>query len=136
MHKTGRGPHWTWAVTVLIMILIAWLSTASLHESIEAAETRPPTPYEQKYASAAGFDSAYETVIGNCSMCHAREPAWDGIRWAPKHVVLETKNDVARYAEQIYLHAGISRAMPPPNAFLMDDAARATIVSWVRGARD
>ncbi|MEK9979746.1 MAG: urate hydroxylase PuuD, partial [Paracoccaceae bacterium] len=56
MHKTGRGPHWTWAVTVLIMILIAWLSTASLHESIETAETRPPTPYEQKYASAAGFD--------------------------------------------------------------------------------
>jgi len=136
MHKTGRGPHWTWAVTVLIMILIGWLSTASLHESIEAAETRPPTPYEQKYASAAGFDSAYETVIGNCSMCHAREPAWDGIRWAPKQLVFETKNDVARYAEQIYLHAGISRAMPPPNAFLMDDAARATIVRWVRGARD
>jgi len=26
--------------------------------------------------------------------------------------------------------------MPPPNAFLMDDAARTTIVSWVRGARD
>ncbi len=136
MHKTGRGPRWTWAVTVLIMILIAWLSTAPLHQSLKEAEVRPLTPYEQKFASAYGFDKAYETVIGNCSMCHAREPTWEGIRWPPKNVVLETKSDVARYAEQIYLHAGLSRAMPPPNSFVMDDAARDVIASWVRSARN
>jgi len=136
MHKTGRGPHWTWAVTVLIMILIAWLSTAPLYQSRNESEVRPLTPYEQKFATAEGFDRAYETVIGNCSMCHAREPTWEGIRWAPKNVVLETKSDVARYAEQIYLHAGLSRAMPPPNSFLMDAASRDVIVSWIRGARN
>jgi uncharacterized membrane protein len=87
------------------------------------------------YASAEGFDEAYNTVIGNCSMCHAREPFWDGIRWAPKGVVLETKADVARHAEQIYLHAGVSRAMPPPNAIQMDDEARAVLIAWVRNAR-
>ena len=136
MHKTGRGPHWTWAVTVLILILIAWLSTAPLHQSLEEAEARPLTPYEQKFATAEGFAEAYETVIGNCSMCHAREPTWAGIRWPPKNVVLETKSDVASYAEQIYLQAGLSRAMPPPNSILMNDASRKVIVSWVQSARN
>ena len=136
MHKTGRGPYWTWAVTVLIMILIAWLSTEPLKQSLKEAEARPLTPYEQKFATVDGFDKAYEVVIGNCSMCHAREPTWEGIRWPPKNVVLETKSDVARYAEQIYLHAGLSRAMPPPNSFLMDNSSREVIASWVRSARN
>lgn len=135
MHATGSGPHWTWAVTVILMIIIAWLSTASGIESYEEAEARALTPYEQHYASAPGFEEAYDTVLGNCSMCHAREPVWDGVRWPPKGVVLETVSDVARAADQIYLHAGVSNAMPPPNALAMDDEARATIVAWVRAAR-
>ena len=135
MHATGSGPHWTWAVTVLLMICIAWLSTFSGVETLEEAEARALTPYETQFASAAGFDDAYDTVTGNCSMCHAREPVWEGIRWAPKGVVLETIGDVARHADQIYLQAGISRAMPPPNAVHMDDEARAVIVAWVQAAQ-
>ncbi|MGC8202005.1 urate hydroxylase PuuD [Aliiroseovarius sp. PTFE2010] len=135
MHKTGRGPHWTWAVTVLLMVVIAWLSTVPGGDSYENAEARALTPYEEKYASAATFEEAYYTVIGNCSMCHAREPSWDGMHWAPKNIVLETESDVARHADQIYLHAGLTNAMPPPNAIEMDDEARASIVAWVREVR-
>ncbi|MBB5721456.1 putative membrane protein [Loktanella ponticola] len=135
MHATGSGPHWTWAVTVLLMIAIAWLSSARPTETIEQAEARVLTPYEQHYVAAAGFDDAYNTVLGNCAMCHAREPFWDGIRWAPKGVFLETKADVAQHADQIYLHAGISHAMPPPNAIQMDEDAREVLVAWVRNAR-
>jgi len=135
LHATGSGPHWTWAVTVLLMILIAWLSSVRPTETWEDAEARPLTAYEQEFASAAGFDDAYDTVTGNCSMCHAREPVWDGIRWAPKGVYLETPGDVARQADQIYLQAGISHAMPPPNAVQMDAEARETIIAWVRNAR-
>jgi uncharacterized membrane protein len=136
MHATGKGPHWTWGVTVLLMIVIAWLSTAGPGETVEDAEVRKLTPYEQKFASAAGFEDAYDTVIGNCSMCHAREPFWGNMQWAPKGVYLETPADVARYASQIYLHAGVSRAMPPPNAIQMSDEARAKIVAWVREIRN
>ena len=136
MHATGKGPHWTWGVTVLLMIVIAWLSTAGPGETVEDAEVRNLTPYEQKFASAAGFEDAYDTVIGNCSMCHAREPFWGNMQWAPKGVYLETPADVARYASQIYLHAGVSRAMPPPNAIQMSDEARAKIVAWVREVRN
>ncbi|MFK7836346.1 MAG: urate hydroxylase PuuD [Sulfitobacter sp.] len=135
LHKTGSGPHWTWAVTVLLMILIAWLSSVRPTETWEDAEARPLTAYEEKYASAAGFEEAYDTVMGNCSMCHAREPVWDGMHWAPKGVYLETPGDVARQADQIYLQAGISHAMPPPNAVQMDEEAREAIVAWVREVR-
>lgn len=135
MHKTGEGPIWTWGVTVGLMIAIAWLSTFSSGNTFEDAEARALTPYEQQYASAAGFDAAYEAVLGNCSMCHAREPLWGNMQWAPKDVHLETPGDVARQASAIYLQAGVSHAMPPPSAVQMDDEARQAIVAWVREVR-
>ncbi|SPF76856.1 hypothetical protein ALP8811_01872 [Aliiroseovarius pelagivivens] len=134
MHKTGKGPNWTWLVTVLLMILIAWLSTMRAGETYEESEARALTPYEQTFASADGFEDAYFAVVGNCSMCHAREPSWDGMYWAPKGVVLETEADVARHAKQVYLHAGASHAMPPPNAIEMDQEGRDYIVAWYQDA--
>ena len=134
MHATGKGPHWTWGVTVILFILIAWLSTASMNDTYEEAEARPLTATEQRFASAEGFDAAYDAVISNCSMCHAREPVWQGLQWPPKGVLLETKSDVVRHAPQIYMQAGLSHAMPPPSAVQMDDEARRQIVAWVRSA--
>jgi uncharacterized membrane protein len=135
MHATGTGPHWTWGVTVVLMIIIAWLSTIGANDTYEEAMARDFTPYEQKFASAEGFDAAYNTVIGNCSMCHAREPVWGNMQWAPKGVFLETPSDVARHASEIYLHAGLTNAMPPPNAIQMDDADRSILIAWVKNAR-
>lgn len=136
MHKTGKGPHWTWAVTVLLMIVIAWLSTFRPGGTWEDAEAREMTAYEQRFASAPRFEDAYHAVIGNCSMCHAREPSWGNLRWAPSGVYLETPQDVARHAAQIYLQAGVSHAMPPPNAIQMDQNARNMIVAWMREVRN
>lgn len=136
MHRTGSGPHWTWAVTVLLMIIIAWLSTASSwdgdYDTLDAAEL---TSYEEQFASVASFDDAYDTIRGNCSMCHAREPTWGNMQWAPKGVHLETVADVARHAEAIYLQAGVSHAMPPPNAVQMSGESRYQIAQWVRDGR-
>ena len=85
MHKTGKGPHWTWAVTVLLMILIAWLSTANTWDGdYDALEARALTGNEQHFVSADGFEDAYNIVRGNCSMCHAREPVWEGMHWPQK----------------------------------------------------
>ena len=134
LHARSGNPHWTWAVTVVIFIVMAWLSTATLFDEYEAAETRALTPAEERFASAAGFDEAHDIVLGACSMCHAREPVWPGIRWAPKGVLLETKSDIARHAKVIALQAGYSRAMPPPNAFEMAREDRAALVAWVRAA--
>lgn len=137
LHATGHGPHWTWGVTVLLMIIIAWLSTSSMHTSIEDAETRALTAYEQRFAAAEKFDAAYDIVLGNCSMCHAREPVWEGLHWAPKGVLLETQSDVVRHAKAIYIQAGVSHAMPPPNAIAtMSDANRDMIKAWFRQGVD
>jgi uncharacterized membrane protein len=135
MHSTGKGPHWTWLVTILLMVLIAWLSTVRTGQTFEEAEARELTAAEERYASAAGFQEAYFAVIGNCSMCHAREPSWAGILWAPKGVYLETPGDVARHASEIYIQTGLSHAMPPPNAIQMNQEARDLIVAWVREVR-
>ncbi|WP_380057940.1 urate hydroxylase PuuD [Falsihalocynthiibacter sp. SS001] len=132
MHATGKGPTWTWLITAILMIVIAWLSTVPAMETYEESEARALTPYEEKYASADTFEEAYYAVVGNCSMCHAREPSWEGLHWPPKGVVLETEADVARHAKQIYLQAGRTHAMPPPNAIQMEPEARQQIIAWVR----
>ena len=137
MHATGAGPNWTWLVTAILMVLIAWLSVAPMQDSLEDAEARALTPYEEQFAAAAGFDEAYQVVQGNCSMCHSREPFFsETMLWPPKGVVLETRADVARQAQAIFLHAGASHAMPPPNAVTtMTGENRATIVAWYRAAQ-
>ncbi|MEM7441016.1 MAG: urate hydroxylase PuuD [Pseudomonadota bacterium] len=136
MHATGNPPYWTWGVTVVLMFIIAWLSVAPMLDKIEDAERREMTVYEQKFASAEGFEKAYKVVLGNCSMCHAREPFYsDTMFWPPKAVVLETEADVARHARDIYLQAGLSHAMPPPNAIrTMTEENRLAIIAWYRNA--
>jgi len=134
-HARIGNPTWTWAVTAILFIIIVWLSTPAMHETLEEAEARDLTPYEQRMASADGVDEAHDIVLGRCSMCHAREPFWDGIRWAPNGVLLETRADIARSARQIYLQAGITHAMPPANVTFMEPEERAAIVRWYRATQ-
>jgi len=75
-----------------------------------------------------------DIVLGRCSMCHSAEPFYEGILWPPKGVRLETEAQIARHAREIYLHAGISHAMPPANVSYMEEAERAKIAAWYRSA--
>ena len=135
-HARAGNPTWTWAATAVIFIAIAWLSTAPMFDPFEEAEARPLDTYETAYASAAGFEEVHDIVTGRCSMCHARDPVWDGIRWAPKGVLLETEADIAREARQIYLQAGVSHAMPPGNVTDMPEEDRIKVARWYRGATE
>ncbi len=134
MHARKGRPTWTWAATVVIFILMAWLSTFPGHETFEQSEARTLTPTEQRFTAADGFADAAQIVQGRCSMCHARDPVWDGIRWAPKGVFLETDADIARHAGQIYVQSAISRAMPPANVTDLSDADRQVLARWFRAA--
>lgn len=133
VHAGGGYKWWTWLATVIIFIGIVWLSTVQSTESYETASARALTPEQARLVAAPGFDKAYDAVIGNCSMCHAREPVWPGVHWAPKGVYLETHADVLRHAHAVYIQSGVSHAMPPPNAVQMQAEDRAAIVAWVRG---
>ncbi|MEO8243680.1 MAG: urate hydroxylase PuuD, partial [bacterium] len=130
-HARKGNPHWTWFVTALLFVAVAWLSTAPMrHRAPEAAMNAT----DLIYAAAPGFDDITSIIQGRCSMCHAREPSFDGINWAPKGVLLETPSDIAREARRIYLQAGITHAMPPANLSFIEPAERAAIVKWYLAA--
>ena len=135
MHARGGYHWWTWAVTAILFLAIIGLSLAPLSESYDEAEARALTPAEARYATVGEFADAEQIVLSRCSMCHAREPVWDGLHWAPKGVHLETVSDIARHAETIALQAGYSHAMPPGNLTYMTAEERAALVAWVRAAR-
>jgi uncharacterized membrane protein len=116
-HARKGNPHWTWAVTALL-------------PPEEAALTGPAL----RLAAASSFDDVVGIVQGRCSMCHAAEPAWEGMLWPPKGVVLETPAQIAHQARRIYLQAGVSHAMPPGNLSYMEPEERAAIVAWFRSA--
>ncbi len=135
MHARKGMPYWSLAVAGILFIGIMWLSTAPLMQSnYDEEESRTLSATEQVYASAAGFDDVTDIVLGRCSMCHAREPGYDGIHRAPKNLLLETPSEVAAAAQQIYLQAGVSHAMPPANVSWMEPQERAAIVRWFRAA--
>mgnify|MGYP006369145633 FL=1 len=131
-HHARRGnPHWTWIVTALIFLLIVWLST--LPASV-ADETQAMNPAAERFARADGFAEVEGIVLGRCSMCHAAEPSYTGIHWAPKGVRLETTAEIAAEARRIYLQAGLTHAMPPANVSFIEPDERAKIVAWYRAA--
>ncbi|MBE1282076.1 MAG: cysteine desulfurase [Rhodobacteraceae bacterium] len=132
-HARAGNPVWTWAVTALLFIGIIALSSAPMEYEGDEEEA-VLSGSALVLAQADGFEEVQEVVIGNCSMCHAREPFWDGIRQAPKGVLLETEADVARQGREIYLQAGVTHAMPPANVTYMEDDARAVIRRWYRNA--
>ena len=130
-HARKGNPHWTWAATAILFLLIAWLSTAPV-------QTRDPesamAPGALRYAAATGFDDVVSIVQGRCSMCHAVEPGWEGLHYAPKGVVLETPAQIASEAKRIYLQAGLSHAMPPANLSYMEPEEREAIILWFQSA--
>ena len=129
-HARKGDPTWTWLVTAVLFVIIAWLSTVP--GAVTEDEETSLTAYEQKFASASQFDDVRDTVLGRCSMCHANEPVWDGLIAAPKGVLLETDAQIARYAREIYLQAGLSNAMPPANITFLEREERKLIVNWYR----
>lgn len=127
-HANKGRPTWTWLATVLLFIAIMWLSTVPKVLS-DGGEARASTAAEAVVASP-DFSKVRDTVLGRCSMCHAREPGWEGIIVPPKGVVLEADGDIVAHAREIYLQAGRSHAMPPANVTGITEEERQLIASW------
>ena len=133
MHARRGYQWWTWAVTTMLFIAIMWLSAMGLNQdSYEESDTRAMTPAEARFAEAEGFDPVADIIVGRCSMCHAREPVYDGIHHAPKGLFLETRADIARSAREIYVQSGLTDAMPPANVTFMEADERRQVIRWFR----
>jgi uncharacterized membrane protein len=131
-HARAGRPTWTWPVTVILVLVMAWLSTEPDFVSEANAAI---SPRAQGFIEHPEFEQVRNTVQGRCAMCHAAEPFWDGIRWAPKGVMLETDAQIAARARDIYLQSGVTHAMPPANLTYMEQSERDQIARWFEEAR-
>ena len=125
---------WTWGATAAIFLAIVWLSSIPMADAETDEEAAVPAHLSHMVA-AAEFEEVRDIVLGRCSMCHGAEVYWDGLATAPKGVLLDTDAGIARNARAIYLHAGITRAMPPANVTYMEPQERTAIVAWYDAVR-
>ena len=133
MHARKGKPIWTLGASAVIFVLIMWLSSAPMYKDYDwQAEVVVPEPL-QYAVEAEGYGEVHDIVLGRCSMCHNPEPTWSGMVWPPKAVRLDNEAQIALNARAVYLHAGLSHAMPPGNVTGMTKEERAQIVRWYRG---
>ncbi|MGX9574542.1 urate hydroxylase PuuD [Mesorhizobium sp. f-mel] len=130
MHARKGNLTWTWLAAAVLFVIIIWLSTVP---KVLTGEVKA-TSAAQVYVASAHFPAVRDTVLGRCSMCHAREPSYEGIYHAPKGVMLDTDAGIAEQAREIYLQAGRSHAMPPANVTHITDKERALLVAWFEQA--
>ncbi|MBX2805815.1 MAG: urate hydroxylase PuuD [Hyphomicrobiales bacterium] len=124
---------WPWLAALGIFGMIIWLSTFNSLQTTDTAQADQPLE-EMRFAGGPDFDKVQELLGYRCVMCHTAEPLWEGIASTPKDVSFDTGRDIARHAREIYLQAGISRAMPPANITYMEDSERQLIADWYENA--
>ncbi len=120
MRHEGKGsPWWTWAVAAAGMIAVAWLSAAGPRETTTGALPANVTA-----------KAAQNIVLSRCSMCHMSEPVWPGVQGPPKDIVLDTPENITKYARLIDINAARSSAMPPGNITEITAQERQTLAAW------
>jgi len=129
MHAQGVKPWWSWVVAAIAFILAAWLSTFP-DTRRDLAESGPAPAKLAAAVSRPDFAQVRDIIIGRCSLCHSQEPVREGLAAPPKGVRLDTDEEIASHARDIYLQAGIGRAMPPGNLTEITGEERAKLAQW------
>ena len=128
-HSQGRKLYWTWALSFLIFLIIIGLS-AFRSPNLDLVKNEEDI-LNIEFGNAVGLpEEVFDVVSARCSMCHSREPLWDGFIHPPKGFIVENEYDIIKQAREIYIYSGISRAMPPNNISYMEDAERLMIQAW------
>jgi uncharacterized membrane protein len=135
-HARKRLPNWTWGLSAILFIIIMWLSTEPFISNVENTSLGDQnSSLDTKFARASGFNEVKDIVSARCTVCHAAEPAWEGLHWPPKGVVFETSEDIQLNAKFIFLHSGLSKSMPPGNLSGITENEREIIRKWYRSAK-
>ncbi|MGL4973696.1 MAG: urate hydroxylase PuuD [Bosea sp. (in: a-proteobacteria)] len=131
-HAGGGDLWWTWGVAAALLWLALWISSAA---SPMGRERLGLAPLPAMVAKGPAAPEAVSNIItGRCGMCHGREPSWRGIAMAPKGVLLDTPQDIARQKDAIRMHSVITHAMPPNNITFITPEERRVLAAWT-GAR-
>ena len=128
-HATKKKLYWTWIITFIIFAVIIGLSSYKKN-SLSLSENVIDLERIYNLEISDLNNEVHDIISARCTMCHAREPLWDGFLHPPKGFVVENKEDIKRYARQVYVQSAISKAMPPNNISYMEDIERFTIQYW------
>ncbi len=83
-------------------------------------------------AEAPPFAEVQAIVAARCAACHAANPTFDGIGAAPKGVVMESPQQIRRWAQAMRQQVA-GEAMPPGNLTDITDEERGKLMAWVAG---
>tara|TARA_B000000532_G_scaffold223247_1_gene199335 strand:- start:332 stop:1558 length:1227 start_codon:yes stop_codon:yes gene_type:complete len=128
-HATKKKLYWTWIITFIIFAVIIGLSSYKKN-SLSLSENVIDLERIYNLEITDLNNEVHDIISARCTMCHAREPLWDGFLHAPKGFIIENKEDIKRYARQVYVQSALSKAMPPNNISYMEDIERFTIQYW------
>ena len=128
-HSEDKKLYWTWVVSLLIFLTIIVLSSFKT-TNLDLVKNKEDLLGIELENVAGLPEEVFDVVSARCSMCHSREPLWDGFIYPPKGFIVENEYDIVKQAKQIYIHSGISRAMPPNNISYMEDTERLLIQAW------
>ncbi len=123
-HKGLPAPYWTWLVASILTVCSVLLSYAGAPNNNVYEVSNLNMTKEEIHKTAV------ELVIERCSSCHAREPLWEGLAFAPKGIHLETEEEVLKMANEIYWQSAASWAMPPGNIIWLEDEERVLLSDW------
>jgi uncharacterized membrane protein len=123
-HEGKGSPWWTWALAAAGMIAIAWLSGLGPSGQQTGANSHNLT-------ATPKFAAVQDIVISRCSMCHAKEPVWEGFLAAPGGVRLDDPDTIKAHARLIGIYAVRSHAMPPGNVTEISLADRRVLAAWL-----
>jgi uncharacterized membrane protein len=126
-----KAPWWAWgaaAFAILCAFYIASGASPGMRELLgrRAIPAAPALASEPKAPP-----EVVEIVTNRCSMCHSAAPMED-IGEAPKGVLLDTPEHIARFASAIRMQAVLTHAMPPNNFTQMTDEERAVLAHWLK----
>ena len=128
-HATKKKLYWTWIITFIIFAVIIGLSSYKKN-SLSLSENVIDLERIYNLEITDLNNEVHDIISARCTMCHAKEPLWDGFLHPPKGFVVENKEDIKRYARQVYVQSAVSKAMPPNNISYMEDIERFTIQYW------
>ena len=141
-----RSPWWAWAVAILMLWTAFWVGMASSPSGRERLELAPAQPAQAtvpgkkaeavppsitRLAASSPPKQVVDVISARCGMCHSAEPVQEGIQIAPKAVMFDTPEEIAREADAIRVQAVMTHAMPPNNITEMKPEERADLARWL-----
>ena len=142
------GSEWNWAILFAVAMLSVlvrhyfntrhesqkwvWTLPAAALGMLALAFVTKPASMEPSAAGAETVTLAQVTGIINerCTSCHAANPTSEMFSAPPAGVILESSDDVIKYAGQIHAQAVATQAMPLGNLTGMLPQERVMIGTW------